>query len=270
MHPLSPYSPSYVHPMPDMEQSRNLPQNAPSQATHTGARPAANRLDIFQKIVQLEGQRASLANMDGAVDRQIDNLKRQLPNNPVPGEDAGFRSNVPDPESTPAIASPSASQATRASSSTRKGKERMPPASTHGQASSVLSGQQPSVSTHLATPYSRSQLTEAIIRQNSPQDFSGAPLPSGASVRTPYTVFSHEGSAASTGVPGRSRTRPAQTARSEPYPAPSQSGASSSLGGSTRVADPRHPGQTISRGALTQRQQVPDPEHPGQTFHETR
>ncbi|GGM29915.1 hypothetical protein GCM10009425_45620 [Pseudomonas asuensis] len=32
------------------------------------------------------------------------------------------------------------------------------------------------------------------------------------------------------------------------------------------MPDPEHPGQTISRNALSQRQQVPDPEHPGQTI----
>jgi hypothetical protein len=98
-----------------------------------------------------------------------------------------------------------------------------PPASAHGQAFSVLSRQQPSISSHLAAQSSREQLTRARMRQHSSQDFSGAPLPSGASDSTQSMVFSHDGSAgASTGVPGPSRNRSAHAARSAPYQAPSQ------------------------------------------------
>ncbi|MFC6478443.1 hypothetical protein ACFQDN_20910 [Pseudomonas asuensis] len=119
----------------------------------------------------------------------------------------------------------------------------------------------------LAAQDSSGQLTRALVIQGNPQDLEGAPLPSGVSVSTPSMLFSHDGSAgASTGMPGPSRSRPAHTARSEPYPASSQSGASSSRGRNARVPDPEHPGQTISRNALSQRQQVPDPEHPGQTI----
>jgi len=125
----------------------------------------------------------------------------------------------------------------------------------------------PSPSSHLAAQYSRGQLAQAMIRQHNTQDLSGEPLPSGASVSTQSMVFSNDGSA---GVPGPSRTQPNQSARSEPYPASSQSGASSLRGRNARVPDPEHPGETISRNALSKRkhdrQPVPDPEHPGETI----
>jgi hypothetical protein len=99
-----------------------------------------------------------------------------------------------------------------------------PPASAHGQAFSVLSRQQPSISSHLAAQSSREQLTRARMRQHSSQDFSGAPLPSGASVSTQSMVFSHRGSDdAPTGIHRPSRTLPNQSARSAPYPASSLS-----------------------------------------------
>jgi hypothetical protein len=99
-----------------------------------------------------------------------------------------------------------------------------PPVAQHPNARSGMNQEIRSGSSHLAAQYSRGQLTQALIRQNSPQNLSGAPLPSGAS---------------------------------------------SSRGKNARVEDPEHPGQTISRAALSQRQQVPDPEHPGQTISRT-
>ena len=142
-----------------------------------------------------------------------------------------------------------------------------PPATTHHEAPSVTSEQPPSPSSHLAAQYSRGQLARAMIQQNNPQDFSDKQLPSGTSVSTQSMVFSQDGSTgASTGVPGPSRTRLPQTARSEPSPASSQSGASSSRGRNAQVPDPAHPGQTISRDLRKNRQQVDDPAQPGQTI----
>jgi len=142
-----------------------------------------------------------------------------------------------------------------------------PPATTHHEAPSVTSEQPPSPSSHLAAQYSRGQLARAMIQQNNPQDFSDKQLPSGTSVSTQSMVFSQDGSTgASTGVPGPSRTRLPQTARSEPSPASSQSGASSSRGRNAQVPDPAHPGQTISRSQRNSRQQVDDPAQPGQTI----
>ena len=98
-----------------------------------------------------------------------------------------------------------------------------PPASAHGQASSVLSGQQPSISSHQAAQSSRGQLAQATIGHNNSRNSSPL-LPSGASVSTRGMVLSNDGSAgASTGVPGHSRNRPAHAARSTPYQAPSLS-----------------------------------------------
>jgi hypothetical protein len=82
--------------------------------------------------------------------------------------------------------------------------------------------------------------------------------------------FSHDGSAgASIGVPGRSRAQ--QSARSEPYPASSQAGSTSSAvkgSNSTRVQDPDNPGKTVTLGALRKRQKVTDPKT-GETVSKT-
>jgi hypothetical protein len=129
-----------------------------------------------------------------------------------------------------------------------------PPASAHGQASSVLSGQQPSISSHLAAQSSRGQLAQATIGQNNYRN-SGPRLPSGASVSTRGMVFSNDGSAgASTSVPGPSRTQPAHAANSGRYPTSSQSGAPALGGRNARVPDPEHPGQTLSQNTLARRQ----------------
>jgi hypothetical protein len=136
-----------------------------------------------------------------------------------------------------------------------------PPASAHGQAFPVLSGQQPLISSHQAAQSSRGQMAQAMVLQNNPQDFSGPRLPSGASDSTQSMVFSHDGSAgASTGVPGPSRNRSAHAANSGRYPTSSQSGAPALGDRNARVPDPEHPGQTISRSALRMREKVTDPE----------
>lgn len=78
------------------------------------------------------------------------------------------------------------------------------------------------MSSHLAAQYSQGQLAQALIRQQNLQDFSGAPLPSGASISTQGMVFSQDGSAsASTNITGPGRSSNAHSARSAPYPAPS-------------------------------------------------
>ena len=113
-----------------------------------------------------------------------------------------------------------------------------PPAVTSGNEPSVMSGDQQSASSHLAAQYSQGQLTEALIRPSNPQDFSGNPLPSGASTSTQSMVFSHDGSAAGAlvTIPGPTRHRVGQAKRFEPYPASSlHSGISTSSMG-RRVA----------------------------------
>jgi len=99
-----------------------------------------------------------------------------------------------------------------------------PPPSTRAEASSA-SGQPRSVSSQLAAQYSRGQLAHALIQLGNPQDFSGAPLPSGASVSTQSMVSSHAGSAgASAALPGPRRTQPTHTStsRTAPYAASAQ------------------------------------------------
>jgi len=97
-----------------------------------------------------------------------------------------------------------------------------PPASTRAEASSA-SGQQVSVSSQLAAQYSRGQLAHALIQLGNPQDFSGAPLPSGASVGSQSMVFSHAGSTgASVAVRGPRRTQPTHASRTAPYAASAQ------------------------------------------------
>ncbi|MEE3505819.1 TAL effector repeat-containing protein [Pseudomonas sp. 10C3] len=112
------------------------------------------------------------------------------------------------------------------------------PPITHDDSSSVMGGQQPSVSSHLATQYPVGQLAQAMILKHNPQYFSGDSLPSGASTSTPSMVFSHDGSAgAAADIPGPSWTRAAHIARVNPYPAPSlRSGASTQSAGSSSHA----------------------------------
>ncbi len=85
-------------------------------------------------------------------------------------------------------------------------------------------------STHLAAHYSRSQLTEAMVRQNKPQNYS-APLPSGASGSTQTMAFSHLGSAAESltaSGSGPIRTQATRNALNGPYPGSTRSGATGS------------------------------------------
>ncbi|WLI10727.1 hypothetical protein [Pseudomonas sp. FP603] len=85
-------------------------------------------------------------------------------------------------------------------------------------------------------------MTQALITKSSTQNFSGAPLPSGASVSTQSMVFSHDGSAGtSTGVPGPSRNRPAHAVSSAPYQAPSLSSRS---GAASEGQPPKRRGAT--------------------------
>ncbi len=85
-------------------------------------------------------------------------------------------------------------------------------------------------STHLAARYSHSQLTEAMVRQNNPQNYS-APLPSGASGSTKTIAFSHSGSAAerlAASGSGPIRTQATRNALNGPYPGSTRLGATGS------------------------------------------
>jgi predicted nucleic acid-binding protein len=99
-----------------------------------------------------------------------------------------------------------------------------PPADQSMQSSAALP-RRPSSATNLSTVSNEALMRELIGRHN-PQESDGEQLPSGDSVSTQSQsrVFSNDGSAGpSAGVSGPSRTQPAHSARSAPYPAPSLS-----------------------------------------------
>jgi hypothetical protein len=133
------------------------------------------------------------------------------------------------------------------------------------QAASSMAAQ-PLSRTNLSV-FLNDDLSKELIGPHNPQD-RDLQQHSSASVSTQSMDFSHDGSAgASIGVPGHSQTQPNQSTRSEPYPASSQAGSTSSAvkgSTSTRVQDPDNPGKTITLGALRKRQKVTDPET-GQT-----
>ncbi len=90
-----------------------------------------------------------------------------------------------------------------------------PAVDTHGNASAILNTGQRLPPTQLAAYYSRSQLTEAMVRQNILQDSKAAPLPSGSSNSVQSTVFSHTSSTAgettASSAPSRTTTYPASS-----------------------------------------------------------
>lgn len=112
----------YTYQVEDIRQFRDGVPPDPSQDNRTAANQAVNPPDFSRKIAHLLGQRSTLANMDGSVDRELAHLERkQLQLQSTPAEHAS--SSYP----VGSLARPLASQVTTASSSRGKGKERMLP-----------------------------------------------------------------------------------------------------------------------------------------------
>lgn len=91
-----------------------------------------------------------------------------------------------------------------------------PAAAMHDNASHALDTRQSLRPGHLEAYYSRSQLTEAIVRQGILRRSTGFHGASDSSSSSPSSIFSHV--ASKTGGTGPIRSRTARTARTAPYP----------------------------------------------------
>ncbi len=136
----------------------------------------------------------------------------------------------------------------------------IPAVGTLGNTAAIKAGTASNVS-HLTAHYSRSQLADAMVRQNTTHSHLRAPASSGASASTRSTVFSHSGSAVGESVASSSRlsrTQVTQNSHNEPSPRQQSSSTAGSSGRQPATDDQIREHLCNPNGTLRTRQEIAD------------